>query len=75
MTIKQVVEVKADHIYCGWRGLEIKDDDGNQVEVNLTDDQWLTLAERVQEKANRIRKDRREKLTKELEELNAESSC
>ena len=69
MQIKQTGEIKSDSIYVGWSGLEIADDNGNQVVVKLTDEQYISLADRLNDKVARIKKDRREKLQKELEEM------
>jgi hypothetical protein len=69
MKIKQTCEITAETIHCGWHGLSISDADGGEVEVNLTDTQWLELAEKMNHKADRIRNDHREKIQKELEEL------
>ena len=69
MQIKQTVEIKAESIYVGWYGLEVSDGQENSVNVELTDEQYIRLADSLNDKVARIKKDRREKLQKELEEL------
>ena len=69
MQIKQTVEIKAESIYVGWNGLEVSDGKDSQVVIKLTDEQYISLADRLNDKLARIKKDRREKLQKELEEL------
>ena len=69
MKIKQTCEITAETFCCHWSGLSISDANGNEVDVKLTDKQWLELAEKMNHKADRIRNDYREKIQKELEEL------
>ena len=60
MKVKTTVELKFDHAYTGWKALTFKDSDQNEVCVTMTDDQYLSLAETLNSKADRIRKDRAE---------------
>jgi hypothetical protein len=69
MQIKQAVEIKADTICVWWNGLEVLDAQENLVNVKMTDEQYISLADRLNDKVARIKKDRREKLQKELEEM------
>ena len=76
MQIEQTVEIESDSIYIGWyegrpfwNGLEVSDGQENSVNVELTDEQYIRLADSLNDKVARIKKDRREKLQKELEEL------
>ena len=77
MQIEQTVEIESDSIYIGWyegrpfwNGLEVSDGQENSaVNVELTDEQYIRLADSLNYKVARIKKDRREKLQKELEEM------
>ena len=69
MQIKQTVEIKAESIYVGLYGLEVSDGQENSVNVELTDEQYIRLADSLNDKVARIKKDRREKLQKELGEM------
>ena len=69
MQIKQVVEIKAESICVWWNGIEVLDAQENLVNVKMTDEQYISLADRLNDKVARIKKDRREKLQKELEEM------
>jgi hypothetical protein len=60
MKVKTTVELKFDHAYTGWKALTFNDSDQNEVCVTMTDDQYLSLAETLNSKADRIRKDRAE---------------
>lgn len=61
MKVKTIVDFKFDHAYTGWNSLEITDSDGNQVCVKMTDEDYLSLSDTLQTKAERIRKERAEK--------------
>ncbi len=74
MKVKQTVEVTADHIYCGWKGLEITDIHGNEVIVAVTDEQIASLAERLTDKAKDTEKKNLEKLREQLENEDADCS-
>ena len=58
MKVKTTVELKFDHAYTGYRALTFNDSDQNEVCVVITDDQYLALAETLNGKADRIRKER-----------------
>ena len=58
MKVKTIVEFKFNHAYTGWNSLELTDSDGNQVCVKMTDEDYLSLADSLQTKAERIRKER-----------------
>lgn len=68
MKVKQTVEITADTIYCGWRGLEINDRNGDEVTIDLTDDQLESLYERLATKVAENRTKKLEKLREQLEE-------
>lgn len=60
MKVKTNVELKFDHAYTGWKALTFNDSDQNEVCITMTDDQYLSLAETLNSKADRIRKERAE---------------
>lgn len=58
MQVKQTVTTKFHSAYTGWNSLEFTDDQGDEVSIKMTDDDYLSLADTLQTKANRIRKER-----------------
>jgi len=60
MKVKQVVEFKFQTAYTGWNALEFTDSADNSVSIRMTDDDYLSLAETLQGKAERIHKERAE---------------
>jgi len=60
MKVKTTVEFKFHHAYTGWNALEFTDSDENSVSIRMTDEDYLSLADTLQTKANRIRKERKE---------------
>jgi hypothetical protein len=60
MKVKTTVEFKFHHAYTGWNNLEFTDSDENQVSIKMTDEDYLSLADTLQTKADRIRKERQE---------------
>jgi hypothetical protein len=58
MKVKTIVELKFDHAYTSYRALTFHDSDQNEVCINMTDDQYLALAETLNGKAKRIREER-----------------
>lgn len=61
MKVKTTVEFKFHHAYTGWNNLEFTDSDENEVSIKMTDEDYLSLADTLQRKAERIRKERAEK--------------
>jgi len=58
MKVKTSVEFKFYNAYTGWNSLEFTDSEENQVCVKMTDEDYLSLADTLQTKADRIRKER-----------------
>ena len=58
MKVKTIVEFKFYNTYTGWNCLEFNDSDENQVTIKMTEDDYLSLADTLQTKADRIRKER-----------------
>ena len=69
MKIKQHVATKYHHAYTGWNRIEFTDQAGNEVNIEMSDDDYLELEGIITNKCNRIRNEREEK----ARELAAES--
>jgi hypothetical protein len=61
MKIKQTVETKFNEFYIGWNGLSFTDVSGNEVKIEINDNQIIELASALSEKADNIREERAEK--------------
>ena len=75
MQVKQTVTTKFHSAYTGWNALEFTDDRGDEVSIKMTDDDYLSLADTLQTKADRIRKERQaeaEEAARAIAEKNAE---
>lgn len=68
MKIKQTVTAKFNTVYTGWNSLQFTDDNGDEIEIQMTDDNYLDLAKTVSSKAERIRRERAEEAAKLAEE-------
>ena len=71
MKVKTTVELKFDHAYTGWKALTFNDTDDNEVCITMTDDQYLSLAETLNSKAERIRKERTDEAAEQQRALEA----
>ena len=69
MKIEQRVHMKYHYSYCAFNGLEIEDINDNKILIEMTHDQWITLAEKLAEKVEYINEKRKDK----VEEQNAEA--
>ena len=58
MKVKTTAELKFDHAYTGWKALTFNDTDDNEVCITMTDDQYVALSKTLNDKAERIRKER-----------------
>lgn len=74
MKVKTTVELKFDHAYTGYRALTFNDSDQNEVCVEMTDDQYLALANTLKEKAKRIRKERADEAAEQQRALEAKEN-
>ena len=61
MKVKQVVETKFHNFYVGWGSLEFEDVNGNKISIDVSDDQILSMAEKIGRKTDEIKKERAEK--------------
>ena len=60
MKVKQTVTTKFHNAYTGWNSLDFTDEQGDEIQIRMTDDDYLSLADTLQAKAERIRKERAE---------------
>ena len=74
MKVKQTVEMKFDHAYTGWKALTFNDSDQNEVCITMTDDQYISLAETLNSKAERIRKERADEAAEQQRALEAKEN-
>ena len=58
MKVKQTVTTKFHTAYTGWNSLEFTDENGDEVQIRMTDEDYLNLADTLKTKADRIRKER-----------------
>ena len=75
MKVKTTVELKFDHAYTGWKALTFNDTDDNEVCITMTDDQYLSLAETLNSKAERIRKERADEAAEQQRALEAKENA
>ena len=61
MKVKQIVEAKYNDVYIGWRDLQFTDVAGNEIKIDITDNQVLELAEVINAKRDSILEARAEK--------------
>jgi hypothetical protein len=74
MKVKTTVEFKFHSAYCGWNGLEFTDSDENHVDIKMTDEDYLSLADTLQTKANRIRKERADEAAEQQRALESQEN-
>ena len=72
MKVKQTVSTKFYTAYTGWNSLEFTDENGDEVQIQMTDDNYLSLAKTLNAKADRIRKERAEEAAKLAEQESAD---
>ena len=66
MKVMQRVTMKAEYVYLSYSGLEINDATGNEMVVNLTEEQIFEVRDKFIAKCDRIEENRR-KLLEEKE--------
>ncbi len=72
MKIKQTVTAKFNTAYTGWNTLEFTDENGDEIQIQMTDDNYLSLAKTLGQKVERIQKERAEEAAKLAEENEVE---
>lgn len=60
MKVKQTVTTKFHSCYTGWNSLEFTDENGDEIQIRMTDEDYLSLSETLKTKADRIRQERAE---------------
>ena len=68
MKIKQTVTTKFHAAYCSWNSLEFTDENGDEVSIQMSDDNYLDFAKTIRNKEERILKERAEEAAKLAEE-------
>lgn len=71
MKVKTSVEIKLTVAHVGWSGLEFSDSEDNTVMVKMQDDDYISLADALTAKADRIRKERAEEVAEAQRALEA----
>ena len=71
MKVKTSVEIKFTVAHVGWSGLEFSDSEDNTVMVKMQDDDYISLADALAVKADRIRKERADEAAEQQRALEA----
>jgi hypothetical protein len=74
MQVKQIVTTKFYAAYCSWNSLEFTDENGDEVSIKMTDDDYLKLSENLAVKAERIRKERADEAAEQQRALEAKEN-
>ena len=61
MKIKQTVEAKYGDLYIGWSNIQFTDVAGNEIKIDVSDNQILEIAEIINTKRDEILEKREEK--------------
>ena len=72
MQVKQIVAAQFHQAYAGYNQLEFTNQNGDEVQIQMNDDDYLSLSATINTKANRIRKERAKEAT-ELAKENQEN--
>ncbi len=67
MKVKQIVEAKFGDLYIGWSNLQFTDMSGNEIKIEVTDNQVVEIAEILNAKRSSILEARAEKESEEVE--------
>ena len=74
MKVKQTVTAKFNTAYTGWNTLEFTDEQGDEIHIRMTDDNYLDLELTLKSKADRIRKERADEAAEQQRALEAKGS-
>ena len=74
MQVKQTVTAKFNTVYTGWNSLDFTDEQGDEIQIRMTDDDYLSLADTLQAKAERIRKERADEAAEQQRALEAKGN-
>jgi hypothetical protein len=72
MQVKQTVVTKFNHAYASYNQLEFTDQNGDEVQIQMTHDDYLSLSKTINTKADRIRKERAEEAAELVKENEVE---
>jgi len=72
MKVKQTVSIKMNSVWCGYSGLEITDANDDCVNVDLSQDQWLELEDKIIAKCDLIRERRAEQAAERAAKLESQ---
>ena len=61
MKVIQRVETKFHSFYCGWGSLEFEDVNGNKISIDASDEQILSMADKINDRVSKILEEREEK--------------
>ena len=61
MKVKQTVSTKYSDLYIGWSNLQFTDNEGNEIHIDVSDDQILEVSKILSEKSKGILEKRAEK--------------
>jgi hypothetical protein len=74
MQVKQTVTTKFHNCYTGWNMLEFTDERGDEVQVKMTDEDYLSLFDTLKTKVDRIHKERADIAAEQQRALEAKGS-
>ena len=74
MKVKQTVTTKFHSCYTGWNSLEFTDEQGDEVQIRMTDDCYLSLFDTLKNKVDRIHKERAEEAAEQQRALEAKEN-
>jgi thiamine pyrophosphate-dependent acetolactate synthase large subunit-like protein len=74
MKVKRTVEMKFHTCFASWNSLEFTEESGDEVSIKMTDHDFLSFAETMQVKANRIRKEQAEEAAEQQRALEAKEN-
>lgn len=64
MKVKQVVSTKFHSAYASWNSLELTEENGDEISIKMTDDDYLSLVDTLIVRQKRILEERAEKAAK-----------
>jgi hypothetical protein len=74
MKVKQTVTTKFHSAYTTWNSLDFTDEAGDVIEIQMSDDDYLDLAKTINNKAERVRKERAEEAAEAAAELTSQEN-
>ena len=74
MKVKQTVTAKFNTVYTGWNTLDFTDEQGDEIQIRMTDDNYLSLLNTIKNKADRIHKERADEAAEQQRALEAKGS-